>query len=151
MLGQKQCPCETTCHMTTGAGAILLDCHTLLMSTSKTHRPRNMHVPRTTAHPHVYLSTKRCYIHLLPNWDKVHVCHTDSGATESHLHWSGGPQGTVKTVLNVVNECVHEEHRLGGSGGMPPRIFLNFRPSKIAPGAILGHNSPRSYSCLTSQ
>ncbi len=67
--------------MTTGAGAVLLDCHTLLMLTSETHRPRNMHVPRTTAHPHVHLSTNRCYI-LLPNWNKVHVCYTDSGTRE---------------------------------------------------------------------
>ncbi len=48
----------------------------------------------------------------------------------------------MKTVLYVVNERAHEARRLGGSGGMPPRKFLTFRPSKIAPGAILGRNSP---------
>ena len=30
---------------------------------------------------------------------------------------------------------------LGGSGGMPPRKILNFRPSVIISGAVLGQNS----------
>ncbi len=48
----------------------------------------------------------------------------------------------MKTVLYVVNERAREARRLGGSGGMPPQEILNFRPSKIAPDAVLGHNSP---------
>ncbi len=57
-------------------------------------------------------------------------------------------RGTVKTVLYAVNECAREAHRLGRSGGMPPRNFFNFRPSKIAPDVILRCNSPPSYSYL---
>ncbi len=48
-----------------------------------------------------------------------------AGATEAHLHWSGG--GTVKTVLYVVNERVREARRLGGSGGMPPQEIFEFQ------------------------
>ncbi len=33
-------------------------------------------------------------------------------------------------------------HCLGGSGCMPPMTSLNFRPSKLTPDAILGHNRP---------
>ncbi len=58
-------------------------------------------------------------------------------------------RGTVKTVLN---ERAREARWLGGSGSMPPGPPPGnfFRPSKIAPDAILGQNScsPRSYSCL---
>ncbi len=60
----------------------------------------------------------------------------------------------MKTIiLYVVNERARKARRLGGSGLGACRLtkFLNFRPSKIAPDAILGHNRPPSYSCLTSQ
>ncbi len=63
-------------------------------------------------------------------------------ATEAHSHWSTGGPGNVKTVLYMVNERTHEARRLGGSGGMPPRKFLNFRPSKIASDTILRYKAP---------
>ena len=59
---------------------------------------------------------------------------------ESRIH----KKGELEMVAVGVSRCmiaVYDSIRsvlLGGSGGMPPRKILDFRPSEIVSGAILG-------------
>ena len=46
-----------------------------------------------------------------------------------------------QVASRALGDKVREAHLLGGSGGMPPRNFLDFRPSEIISGAILEWNS----------
>ena len=81
----------------------------------------------------IQLSNSQRKVHLLADNILLMYAHTTTGDMYAGADPGLERRGFVRPAL--------EERALGGSGGMPPRNFLDFRPSEIVAGAIWGRNT----------